>query len=819
MIGETVTHYRIVDKIGEGGMGVVYRAEDTRLGRPVAVKFLSPKLLEDATAVERFQREARAASSLNHPHIAAIYYIGKHNNLPFLVMELLDGSTLRRRCSGKPLPMDVLLDYAVQAADALDAAHAAGIVHRDVKSANIFVTERGQVKMLDFGLAKLTEPHSPVADQYAQTTIAQAPARATETGQTMGTPTYMSPEQARGEVIDRRSDLFSFGVVLYEMATGREPFTGRTPALIFDAILRQTPQRPSEINPNVPAELDHIIFKALEKDRELRYQTAAELRADLKRLKRESDSQRSTTARTGLTPAAVAAHTEVALPPSATTVLAVGHPTPDRRKWYLGAAAAVVLVAAVVAGLTMFRGSGTSIDSVAVLPFSMGTGPAGAAEETEYLTDGLTETLINGLAQLPNLRVSARSVVFRYKGQNVDAQEVGRNLGVTAVVTGRVAMRGDRLVIQTELMDVETGTQLWGGQYNRPQTDLLAVQEEIAEEILETLQPRISGEERLRVTRQYTDNAEAFQLYLQGRYHWNKGTIDGYKRAIDYFQQAISKDPKYAVAYAGLADSYLLLGSYWVETLPEAKVAAEQALALDDSLAEAHVALGSIKLLLDWDWPAAERAFQQGLSLNPSSALAHNQYATYLATAGRLDDALSQVRRAQELDPLSPIVNSDLGRYLLYAGQNAEAIAQFRKTLEFDPNSVSARRGLGLAYSADNQHQDAIAELQRALTLSENSPLILGDLGAAYARAGDRAAADTVLKQLTAMAAQQYVPASAHAMVYAALGERSRALDALEKAHGEHDFAITQITVAPWAQPLRGDSRYVDLVNRLGLGR
>jgi serine/threonine-protein kinase len=814
MIGETVTHYRIVDKVGEGGMGVVYRAEDTRLGRPVAVKFLSPRLLADAVAIERFQREARAASSLNHPHIAAIYDIGNHNGGPFLVMELLDGTTLRRRCDGNPLPLDVLLDYAVQAADALDAAHSAGIVHRDIKSANIFVTERGQVKILDFGLAKLTEPHV-VSDQYAQTTLAQAPLHPTQTGQTMGTPTYMSPEQARGEPIDRRSDLFSFGVVLYEMATGREPFSGRTPALIFDAILRQTPQRPSEINPQLPAELDHIIYKALEKDRELRYQTAAELRADLRRLKRESDSHRTTNVKVPVaTQAAPAARPEATVP-SAPTMGA--SPATGKRSWYLYAGAAAAFVAlVVVAALTLFQGSGTSIDSVAVLPFSMSTG---GAADTEYLTDGLTETLINGLAQLPNLRVSARSVVFRYKGQNVDAQEVGQTLGVTAVVTGRVGVREDRLVIQTELMDVASGTQLWGGQYNRPRADLLAVQEEIAGEILETLQPRLSGEERRRATRLYTENAEAFQLYLQGRYHWNKGTIDGYKSAIDYFQQAISKDPKYALAYAGLADSYLLLGSYWVETLPEAKAAAEQALALDDSLSEAHVALGSIKLLLDWDWPAAERAFQRGLSLNPSSALAHNQYASYLATTGRVDEALGQVRRAQELDPLSPIVNSDLGRYLLYAGQNDEAIAQFRKTLEFDPNSVSARRGLGVAYRANRQYPEAIAELERALQLSENSPIIVGDLGAAYAAAGDRASAEGVLKQLTGMADKQYVPASAHAVVYAALGDHTRALDALEKAHSEHDFAITQITVAPWAARLRGEPRFVDLVNRLGLGR
>jgi eukaryotic-like serine/threonine-protein kinase len=828
MIGETVTHYRIVDKIGEGGMGVVYRGEDTRLGRQVAVKFLSTKLVQDPLAIERFQREARAASSLNHPHIAAVYDIGTHNGVPFLVMELLDGTTLRRRCSGAPLPIDVVLEMGVQVADALDAANSAGIIHRDIKSANIFVTERGQVKVLDFGLAKLTQPESAIADQFAQTTLAPAPAQATETGQTMGTPTYMSPEQARGEALDRRSDLFSFGVVLYEMATGREPFTGRTHALIFDAILRQTPERAGAINPRVPAELDHIIYKALEKDRELRYQTAAELRADLRRLKRESDAARTTSVRPSssepLAPVAAPISTPISAPAPMVTMATPSTAAPasvpagavwQARRYVAAAIATVALLVVLAAALAWWRGSGAAIDSVAVLPFSAAT----SGEDTEYLTDGLTETLINGLAQLPDLRVSARSVVFRYKGQSIDAQQVGRDLGVTAVVTGRVAVRGDRLVIQTELVDVATGTQLWGGQYNRPRADLLVVQDEISEEILETLQPRISGEERQRATRRYTDNAEAFQLYLQGRYHWNKGTIDGYKRAIDYFQQAIGKDARYALAYAGLADSHLMLGSYWVEALPEAKTAAEQALAIDPSLAEAHVALGHIKLWLDWDWPAAEREFTQGISLNPSSALAHNQYAMYLATLGQVPEALAEVRRAQGLDPLSPIINSDLGRYLLYAGQFTEAIDQFRKTLEFDPNSVSARRGLGIAYSHAGQHTEAIAALQQAVNLSERSPLVLGHLGGAYARANDRAAATGVLNELTTMAAQQYVPSSAPAIVFAALGDTARALDALEKAHGEHDFAITEITVAPWFQALRGEPRFQVLVNQLGLGR
>lgn len=816
MIGETVTHYRIVDKVGEGGMGVVYRAEDTRLGRRVAVKFLSAKLLEDPLAIERFQREARAASSLNHPNICSLYDIGTHQGQPFLVMELLDGSTLRRRISGTPLPMETMLDFASQIADGLDVAHTMGIVHRDIKSANIFVTDRGQIKILDFGLAKLT--HAGGADQFAQTTMAVPTPQATQTGQTMGTLAYMSPEQARGEELDARSDLFSFGVVLYEMSTGREPFTGKTPALIFDAILRQHPVPPSEINPQAVQELDHIVLKALEKDRDLRYQAAAELRADVKRLKRETDSAKTAVARPPSNPVQISASAvTVSAPappvtPSMPTMLATP-PMWRRAKTLAISATLIVLLAAAALAYVLLRPASTTIESVAVLPFTS----QGGAADTEYLTDGITETLINGLAQLPNLRVTARSVVFRYKGQTPDAQQAGRDLKVRAVVTGRVSVRGDRLVIQSELVQVEDGSQLWGNQYNRPQSDLLAVQDEIAEEILDKIQPRLSGEQRKKATRRYTDNAGAYQTYLQGRYHWNKGTIEGYKRSIEYFQQAIGQDPKYALAFAGLADSYLSLGSYWVESIPQAKAAAMEALSIDSSLAEAHVALGHIKLWLDWDWPAAETEFTQGIALNPSSALAHNQYAMYLATMGRMQDALGEVRRAQDLDPLSPIINSDLGWYLFYAGQPSDAIAQFRKTIEFDANSVSAHRGLGIALSQSGQHGDAVAELKQALRLSENSPVVLGHLGAAYAAAKNRAEADATIRALAEMSTREYAPASATAIIYAALGDNARALDWLDKAYEEHDFAITQIAGAPWYAALRKEPRFLKLLERLNL--
>jgi TolB-like protein/Flp pilus assembly protein TadD len=794
MIGETVTHYRLLEKIGEGGMGVVYRAEDTRLGRRVAVKFLSARLSEDASALERFHREARAASALSHPHICALYDVGEHKGVPFLVMELLEGVTLRHRIGEAPLPIDLLLDFAVQVTDALDVAHAHGIVHRDVKTANVFITERGQVKVLDFGLAKLVQPgESGLAGPGANTTLAR-PGPQTETGQTFGTLSSMSPEQARGEDLDGRTDLFSFGVVLYEMATGREPFVGRTSALTFDAILHTTPAAPSTVNARVPAELDHIIQKALEKNRELRYQTAAEMRADLRRLKRESDVPRTMSS-------------------AQTARLSVAPPRASSWRPIAAAAAGVAVLGLAALAWFALRGSSGAIDSVAVLPFVTAT----ATADTEYLTDGITETLINGLAQLPDLRVAARSVVFRYKGRDIDPQQIGRDLNVKAIVTGRVASHADRLVIRAEVMNVGTGAQLWGNQYERAPADLLAVQEEIANEILDTLRPRLSGDERRRATRRYTEDSAAYQLYLQGRYNWNKGTISGYKSAVEYFQQAIQKDPRYALAHAGLADSFLLLGSYWVEAITEAKTAAEAALRIDPNLAEAHVALGHIKLWLDWDWPAAQREFERGIALNPTSALAHNQYAMCLASLGRLPDAIAEVRRALELDPLSPIVNSDLALYLLYSNRLDDAMAQFRKTVDLDSNSVSAHRGLGIALSLSGRHDEAVAELQRALLLSENNPAVLGHLGAAYARQRNMTEADRVLKALQGLAAREYVPSSAVAVIYAAMGDRASALDALQRAYDEHDYALAQIGVVPWFSSLRAEPRFERLLARLGL--
>jgi serine/threonine protein kinase/Tfp pilus assembly protein PilF len=776
-------------------MGEVYLCEDLTLGRRVALKFLAGADPTDKQSIDRFFREARTASALNHPNICTIHEIGDHDGQPFLVLELLEGRTLKDEIDEKPLPIDQVIALAIQIADALDAAHSIGIVHRDVKPANIILTKRGEAKVLDFGLAKLQASRRGLAgSSTSQTTIDDS---VTSMGMTLGTVAYMSPEQARGNDMDGRSDLFSFGIVLYQMATGRQPFGGQTTAVIFDEILNRVPLPAQRFNPAIPAELDRIISKALEKDRDLRYGSAAEMRADLKRLKRETESGRTAVAiqSSGVQAAA-----------SAATGRSVWRPV----VWI----AAAVLACVLAAGVSYWYLAGREqIDSMAVLPFTNSSGDP----DTEYLTDGITETLINNLSQLPGVRVSARSLAFRYKGRDVDPLKAGQDLNVRAVITGRITTRGNMLIIQSDLVDVRNGSQLWGAQYNRPLADILAVQDEISSEIFEKLRLRLTGEDKKRATKRYTENAEAYQVYLRGRYYWNQGTIAGFKKAIEYFQDAIAKDPKYALAYAGLADSYLFLGSYFVEAIPEAKTAALKALELDRTLAEAHVSLGHIKLWVDWDWPAAESEFKQGIALNPNSALAHNQYGMYLAAMGRLDDAIGEVKRAQELDALSPIVNTDLGWYLLYAGRGSEAVEQFRKTLELDANYLSARWGLGAAYTQQQLYTQAIGELKMAVSLSEGSPVPMGHLGFAYALNKATAEARKTLAELSTLANRQYVPSSTTALVYAGLGDKVQALDQLEQAYQEHDFSMVFLDVAPWFKSLRGEPRFEQLVRRMQL--
>ncbi|HEX8495181.1 MAG TPA: protein kinase [Pyrinomonadaceae bacterium] len=987
--GTQLGRYEIRSPIGAGGMGEVYLGHDASLDRLVAIKLLPRQFTADEDRLRRFKQEARATSALNHPNILTIFEIGEADGAHYIATEFIDGKTLREHMLSTQMKLEEVLEIGIEVASALAAAHEAGIVHRDVKPENIMLRKDGYVKVLDFGLAKLSE-QQPSHSPQAETLLGSH----TDPGIVLGTVTYMSPEQARGYKVDGRTDIFSLGIVLYEMITGRAPFTGPTASDVIVSILDREPPPLTLHLPNILPEMQRIISKALAKDLEQRYQTIKDLQIDLRRLRQrvefEAEMQRTTmavpvatTPQQSLSPQENATVITTAAPASqpeseqATIRLDPNQPSkpvmvhvlfmdvvgfsrlPMNRQQQLlhqlqeivsgtnefreaklnnqlisraagdgmalvffddpaspvrcalqisrallghtadiplrmgintgpvfriintagerdvvGAGinmaqrvmdcgdAGHILISKTVADILREFGeseeqlddlgeatvkhdvkvhifnlytselgnsqrpsklpspsvaekTATHKDSLAVLPLVNASTDEGA----EYLSDGITESIINNLSQLPQLKVMARHTVFRYKGREVDPQEIKRDLGVQKVMMGRVQMFGDNLIIKIELIDLIDGSQLWGDSYKRKSSDIFELQDEISKEISDKLKIKLSGEEKKLLTKRYTENTEAYKLYLKGRYCLSKLTKEGIRKGIEKFQEAIDQDPSYALAYAGLANAYYVQSSNYLppkEAMPKAKAAAERALEMDDTLAEAHASLALVKAFYEWDWAGAETEYQRAIELNPGYASAHHWYGWYLALVGRLDEAIAQIKKADELDPLSLEINSDLGLSFFFAGQYERALEQFQKALEEEPDSIWTRFFLGWSFGQMGQLEKAVAEYKKARQLDE-SPLIIAALGHAYALLGRYDEAQDALDEMKELSTRRHISPYLFTIIYVALGDYDRAFAELEKDYENRSEALAWLKVDPRLDPLRSDPRFTDLQRRVGL--
>jgi serine/threonine protein kinase/Tfp pilus assembly protein PilF len=826
--GSSISQYKIIARLGSGGMGEVYLAQDERLRRKVALKLLFEEVTKNEDWVRRFEQEAYAASALNHPNIITIYEVGQMGDSHFISTEFIDGQTLRERLRQNTLTVSEALDIAVQVVSALVAAHTAGIIHRDIKPENVMLRPDGYIKVLDFGLAKFTEQRaygSAPIDKEAETEAAVN----TSPGVVMGTVSYMSPEQARGAHVDARTDIFSLGVLLYEMLSGRLPFEGASPSEIIVSIIQKRQRPLARYTPEIPQELERIVAKSLSKNRDDRYQSLKDMLIDLKRLKRQleleaaqedeldeepvdlpppvsgrqSVSRRSARAATGQQ---IVADTHLTLPhPSSAQYIVSG----IKRHKKVALISVAVAMAAIVA-LSYYLFSRPQIDSIAVLPFSMvNSDPA-----MEQLSDDIAQRVINDLSQMSGLRIMPFNVVQQYKGKQVDPAAVGRELDVRAVLLGRIFKRDNSYVVSVELIDTRDRRQLWGVQRPVKLSDYTLVPEEIVTSISNAVGVKVSAEEKKK--------RDAEMLYVKGRSAWNKRTTDGINEAMRNFEQALELYPNYALAYAGLADCYNMLGTYGAkapkEVFPKAHDAAIKSLAIDNNLAEGHAALAYATFRGDWKWPEAEKEFKQAISLNDNYASVHQWYANYLAAQGRFDEAIKETRRTQEIDKTSLIINAHFGLVYYLAHRFDESIAECKKAIELDPSFFVARRYMGLSYAQKGMYKEAIAEFEKAVSASSGSPLMRAEYANTLALSGDTNKAQAELKNLIEMSNQKYISAYHIAAIYVGLKDKDHAFEWLEKAFQDRADWMAFLKVDPRFDSLKSDPRFTNLLHRMNLG-
>ena len=833
-VGKRLGQYEVRSFLGAGGMSEVYLAQDIKLERAVALKFLPAEFAADKDRMRRFQQEARSAAALNHAHIAHIYEIGEADGRHFISMEYIEGETLRNKIHREKTSLPKLLKYLAQVAGGLAKAHEKGIVHRDLKPDNLMITRDDDAKILDFGLAKLVEAPKQIGGEGVSSEVATARISQHSTpGIVMGTVGYMSPEQAQGKVreIDHRSDIFSFGCILYEVATGLRAFEGKDVLDSLHKIVYGPTPLIKDINAAAPDELQRIVRRCLAKEPEKRYQSIKDVGIELEELRQEFTSvsefeqivQPTAGGRSlggdahaktdGAYPSATGTDKIEASRPTSSAEYIVGGISRHRR----AAVAALLLVAGIAAVSWYYfhsQAPKAAIHSIAVLPFTN----VSKDTDMEYLSDGISESLINSLSQLPDVKVIARSSTFKYRETDVDLKEVAKALGVETILTGRLTQRGENLSISVELVNASDNTQMWGEQYDRKMSDLLAIQHEIAREIVEKLKIKVSVEEK-GFAKHYTESNEAYQLYLKGRFYWNKRTAAALKKSVEYFNQAIAKDAGFALAYAGLADSYVVPASGLapIEAMPKAKAAALRALELDETLPEAHASLGRVLAAYDWDWKSAEKEYKRAIELNPRYAIAHQWYGGYFGGMGRHNEAIAERKRAQELEPLSLIINFELGLASYYARDYDQAIEQFKKTLDLDQNFPPAHNFLAIVYGQKGMYDEAIAQFKIAIPMGGGSEISGGSLGHVYAISGKTSEALAAIEQLKQLSEQEYVPATSIALVYAGLGDRDKAFFWLEKGYEQRAFQMQWLKIEPRWDSLRSDPRFADLLRRMGL--